>query len=60
MNFLLLLLEKLKFFFFFFFLAMLGRHCYACFFLVVGSRGYSPVAVLGLVVAMASLVEHRL
>ena len=57
MNFLLLLLEKLNFFFF---LAMLGRHCYACFFLVVGSRGYSPVVVLGLVVAMASLVEHRL
>ena len=58
MNSLLLLLEKLiwggggE--------AVLGRHCYACFFLVVGSRGYSAVAVLGLLAAVASVVEHRL
>ena len=39
---------------------MLGCHCYACFFLVVGSRGYSAVAVLGLLAAVASVVEHRL
>ena len=38
------------------FLAVLGLHCYKHFSLVVASRGYSPVALLGLLIAVASLV----
>ena len=39
-----------------FILAMLGLHCCAGFPLVVVSRGYSLVAELGLLIAVASLV----
>ena len=40
---------------------MLGLHCCLGFSLVAESRGYSPVAVCGLLIAAASLVvEHRL
>ena len=40
---------------------MLGLHCRAGFSLVSASRGYSRVAVHGLLIAVASLVaEHRL
>ena len=43
------------------FLAGLGLHCCADFSLVAGSRGYSTVAVRGLLIAVASLVaEHAL
>ena len=53
-----------KFFndFIYLFLAVLGLHCYSGFSLVVesGSRSYCPVAVQGLLTAVASLVEHGL
>ena len=40
---------------------MLGLHCCVGFSLVVASGGYSPAAVRGLLVAVASLVsEHGL
>ena len=39
---------------------MLGLHCCADFPLVEASRGYSLVAVHGPLIAVASLVEHRL
>ena len=43
------------------FLAVLGLRCYAGFPLVVGSRGYSLVAVLRFLIVVASLVgEHGL
>ena len=46
---------------FYLFLAVLGSHCWADFSLVVASKGYSPVAVHGLLVSVASLAaEHRL
>ena len=42
------------------FLAMLGLHGHAGFSLVLESRGYSPVVVWRILIAMASLVaEHR-
>ena len=45
--------------FFFFFLAMLGLGCCSGFSLLVESRGVSLVAVLRLLIVMASLVaEH--
>jgi len=51
----------LKIILFILFLAVLGLHCYVGFSLVVASRDYSPVAVLGLLVAVGSLIaEHRL
>ena len=40
------------------FLTVLGLHCCVGFSLVVASRGYSLAAVHGLVIAVASLVEH--
>ena len=40
-------------------LAVLGVQCGAGFSLVVASRGYSPVAVCGLLIATASLLKHR-
>ena len=41
------------------FLAVLDLHCYESFSLVVASRGYSQVAVCGLLIAAAYLtVEH--
>ena len=40
-------------------LAVLDEHCGAGFSLVVASRGYSPVAVCGLLIATASLRKHR-
>ena len=44
-----------------FILAVPGLHCWAGFALGVVSRGYSPVAELGLLIAVASLVaEHGL
>ena len=60
--------SNLPVFFFYFkkifiylFLAGLGLHCCADFSLVAGSRGYSTVAVRGLLIAVASLVaEHVL
>ena len=44
------------------FWAVLGLHCCVDFSLVVesGSRSYCPVAVQGLLTAVASLVEHGL
>ena len=40
---------------------MLGLRCFPGFSLVVESKGYSPVAVLGLLTAVVSLVaKHRL
>ena len=40
---------------------MLDVHCYTGFSVVAESRGYSLVAVLGLLIVVASLVaEHRL
>ena len=39
---------------------MLGLRCCMGFFLLVASGGYSLVAVLGLLIAVASLAEHRL
>ena len=42
-----------------FILAVLGLHCCAGFPLVVVSRGYSLVAELGLLIAVASLVAGR-
>ena len=48
-------------FIYLFFLALLDLHSYTVFSLTVVSRGYSPVAVNGLLIAVASLVtEHRL
>ena len=45
--------------YFFLFLAVLGLHCCSGFSLVVASRGYSLVAVLGLLIVVASLItEH--
>ena len=42
------------------FLAVLGLHGHAGFSLVLESRGYSPVVVCRIPIAMASLVvEHR-
>ena len=47
--------------FIYLFLAGLGLHCCADFSLVAGRRGYSTVAVRGLLIAVASLVaEHVL
>ena len=60
-------LKLLAFFCFFFkqkfylFLAVLGLFCCVGFSLVAASGGYSPVAVLRLLIAVASLVaEHGL
>ena len=51
-----------SFFFFqlfiYLFLAGLGLHCCADFSLVAGSRGYSTVAVRGLLIAVASLIAE--
>ena len=44
---------------YFLFLAVLDLHCYAGFSLVVGSRGYFSVAVLSLLIVVASLVAER-
>ena len=44
--------------FFFQFLALLGLCCCQGFSLVAGSRGYSPVAMCRLLIAVASLVEQ--
>ena len=53
---------KLLFFFFFLkiylFMTVLGLCCCAGFSLVAASRGYSQVAVLGFLTAMASLVAE--
>ena len=46
--------------FIYFVLAVLGLHCCAYFPLVEASRGYSLVAVHGLLISVAFLVEHRL
>ena len=47
------------FFLIYLFLAVLGLHCCKSFSLVVGSRAYSLVAVLWLLIMVASLVgEH--
>ena len=43
-----------------FILAMLGLHCCKGFSLVAESRGYSLLAVLRLLIAVASLVERGL
>ena len=45
------------FFLFFKYLAASGLHCCTGFSLVAASRGYSSVAVLGLVIAVASLLQ---
>ena len=50
---------KKKLFIYYFFLAVLGLHCYAGFSLVIESRGYSRVAVSGLLSAVASLLVER-
>ena len=48
-----------KFIFESIYLAVLGLHCCSGFSLVVASRGYSLVAVLGLLIVVASLItEH--
>ena len=53
-------------FFFFFcnfiylFLAVLDLRCCAGFSLAAASKAYSPVVVCGLLIAVTSLVEHRL
>ena len=45
----------------FLFLAVLDLHCCSGFSLVAGNKDYSLVAVLGLLIAVASLLtEHRL
>ena len=44
----------------YFFLAVLGLCCCMSFSLLAVSRGYSPLVVLGPLIAVASLVEHRL
>jgi len=41
-------------------LAALGLHCFAYFSPIASSGGYSLVVVLGLLIVVASLVEHRL
>ena len=41
------------------FMAMLGLHCCEGFPLVAASRGYPLIAVLRLLIAVTSLVEHR-
>ena len=41
------------------FLAMLGLHCCRDFSLVSVSEGYSLVAVLGLLIAVTSIVEEQ-
>ena len=40
-------------------MAMLGLHCCLGFSSVAASRGYSLVAVCGLLIAMASVVSER-
>ena len=46
---------------FYLFLAVLGLHCCSGFSLVVTSRGYSLVAVQGLLIVVASLAaEYKL
>ena len=46
---------------FYLFLTVLSLHCCMGFSLVVASKSYSPVAVRGLLIVVASLVvEHRL
>ena len=52
-------------FFFFFnfiylFLAVLDLRCCAGFSLAAASKAYSPVVMCGLLIAVTSLVEHRL
>ena len=42
------------------FLAVLGLYCFSGFPLVAAIRGYSPVVVLRLLVAVASVMEHGL
>ena len=50
-----------KIFIYFLFLAVPGLCCWEGFSLVVTSRGYSRIAVHGLLIVVASLVaEHRL
>ena len=49
----------LLFFFFFFFFAVPGLLCCPGFSLVVASGGYSPVAVHGLLIVVASLVALK-
>ena len=46
---------KFRTFFLFYFLAMPGLHCHTGFSLVVVSKGYSLVAVCGLLIAVVSL-----
>ena len=46
------------FFFFFFFLAVFCLSCCKGFSLVAVARGYSPVAVHGLLIVVASLVPE--
>ena len=46
--------------FIFFFLAVLLLCCHVGFSLVVESRGYSAVAVGGLLIAVTYVAEHRL
>ena len=55
-----LLAQNELFFFFFKFLAVLGLHCCMDFSLVVADGGCSLVVLRGLLIAVASLVEHRL
>ena len=45
---------------FYLFLAALGLHCCMSFSLVAVSRAYSLAAVQGLLIVVASLVDHRL
>ena len=49
-----------SFFFFFVFLAALGLRCHEVFSLAAASRGCSPATACGLLVAAASLTDHRL
>ena len=48
------------FYLFILFLAVLGLCCFMGFSLVAASRGYSLVVGLGLLIAVASLVENAL
>ena len=49
----------LKIILFMYLLAVLGLHCCAGFSLVAVGRDYSPVAVCGLLILVASLVAGR-
>ena len=52
------LYKFLKTFLFIFFLAVLGLHCWVQAFSSRGERGYSPNAVPGLLIAVASLIAR--